>query len=129
MKVAIDTNILVRLITADDKSALKYVEKLINSYGSRDIFITYGTLLELYYVLTKYYHYDEEKFCISIMGLLGVEQFVIEQETPVRLALSKTKQGFDFPDCLIGEVAAVRNLKTYTFDRGLKDNSSFLLLP
>lgn len=71
--------------------------------------------------------------CASVLNsfeaLLKVPQFCFENETAVRLALSKCAKGYTFNDALIGEIGGARSLKTYTFDKGLKHNKNFEVIP
>ncbi len=128
MKIAIDTNLLVRIIALDDAPRVKKTLALVESYGPREIFVCYGVLIETFFVLTKKYGFSKESVLNSFEELLKVPQFCFEYETSVRLAISKCAKGFSFNDALIGEIAASRNLKTYTFDKGLKENKNFELL-
>ncbi len=125
MKIALDTNILVRLIALDDPSRVKKAIALIESCDPRDIFVCHGVLIETYFVLTKKYGLSKEKVLASFVELLSVPQFCFEYETSVRLAIVKCAKGYTFNDALFGEIGASRNLKTYTFDKGLKDNRNF----
>ena len=125
MKIAIDTNILIRMITQDDEQMVKRARGLIDQHGPKDVFICHGVLLEAFYVLTKKYGLSVEEALSSFEDLLKVEQFSFEYETPIRLAISKCLKGSTFNDALFGEIGASRNLKTHTFDKGLKNNKSF----
>jgi len=128
MKIAIDTNILVRIIALDDERMVKKAISLIESQGPREVFVCYGVLVETFFVLTKKYGLSKESVLDSFEGLLKVPQFYFEHETSVRLAISKCAKGFSFNDALFGEIAAARNVKTFTFDKGLKNNKNFEML-
>jgi predicted nucleic-acid-binding protein len=107
---------------------LKKAIGLIESYGPREIFVCHGVLIETFFVLTKKYELSKESVLGFFEELFKVPQFCFEYETSVRLAISKCAKGFSFNDALIGEIGASRNLKTYTFDRGLKENKNFELM-
>ena len=128
MKIAVDTNILIRIIALDDEPRVKKSIALIESYGPREIFVCHGVLIETYFVLTKKYGLSKESVLNSFEELLKVSQFCFEYETSVRLAISKCAKGFTFNDALFGEIGASRNLKTYTFDKELKENKNFELI-
>jgi predicted nucleic-acid-binding protein len=125
MKIAVDTNVLVRIITQDDPIRVKKAYALIEHYGSREIFVCHGVLLETYFVLRKKYQLSKEEILEDFEELLKIPQFCFEYEPPVRLAISKAAKGYSFNDALIGEIGASRNLKTHTFDTELKDNKNF----
>ena len=125
MKIAVDTNVLVRIIAQDDAQMLKKAMALIDQHGPRDIFVCHGVLIEAFFVLTKKYGLSAEQTLGSFEDLFKVDQLAFEYELPVRLAISKCLKGFTFNDALFGEIGASRNLKTYTFDKGLKNNKNF----
>lgn len=129
MKIALDTNILVRMVAVDDELRVKKALALIERHGPREVFICYGVLIETYFVLTKRYALSCESVLNSFEALLKVPQFCFENETAVRLALSKCAKGYTFNDALIGEIGGARSLKTYTFDKGLKHNKNFEVIP
>ena len=128
MKIAIDTNILVRLTVLDDRFQLKKVFQIMETYGHKEIFIAYGVLIETYFVLRKFYGRTEKEILSFFQDILQVDQFAFEQETALRLAVSKFQNGFDFKDALIGEIGGTKNLRTLTFDKDLKNNSNFTVL-
>lgn len=128
MKIAIDTNILVRIIALDDPPRVEKAMKLIEEFGPRDIFVCHGVLIETYYVLTKRYEFSKEKVLNLFEDILKIEQFSFEYEIPIRLAIKKCLKGFSFNDALFGEIGDARNLKTYTFDKDLKNNKSYIVI-
>lgn len=125
MKIALDTNILIRIIALDDAPRVRKAMSLIDAFGPREIFICHGVLVETFYVLTKKYGFSKEKTLDSFEDLLKVPQFCFEYETSIRLAILKCFKGYSFNDALFGEIGASRNLKTYTFDKGLKLNKTY----
>ena len=125
MKIAVDTNILVRIITGDNADLTAMAHKLIEQHGSKEIFVAYGVLLEVFFVLTKLYDLSQEVACAAIHDLMKIDQLSFEHEIAIRLALAKCKQGYSFADILFGEIASQKHLKMYTFDKGLKNNKSF----
>jgi predicted nucleic-acid-binding protein len=128
MKIAFDTNMIVRMVTHDDEAHLKKIVGIIGEHDTKDIFICYGILIEAYFVLTKLYDFTKEKTLNAFEDLLRIEQFAFEHETAIRLAIVKSRKGFEFHDSLIGEIGSTKNIKTKTFDKGLKGNNSFDVL-
>lgn len=128
MKAALDTNILLRLLTADNEAALRKAQQLVSAFSSKELFVSYGVLTEVYFVLTSRYKWEPSLIFNALESVLNTDQFSVENETAVRLALAKARKGQPFYDSLIGEIAAVKNLKTYTFDQKLKTNSSFVVI-
>ena len=64
----------------------------------------------------------------AIEDTLKIEQFNCEHEVAIHLALAKSAKGFSFNDALFGEIGGARNLKTHTFDKGLKHNKNFKMI-
>lgn len=125
MKIAFDTNIIVRMVAHDHEMHLKKIVRIVGEHDKKDIFICYGILIEAYFALTKLYGFTKEAALNAFEDLLRIEQFAFEHETAIRLAIVKAKKGFEFYDCLIGEIGSVKGIKTKTFDHGLKGNNCF----
>lgn len=128
MKIAVDTNIILRIITADDERYLAKARALVKRYGADDIFVSYAVMVEVHYVLVKLYHYSKEEMIEAFEDLMRVEQFYFEHEPAIRLALAKYRNGLSFADSLIGEIGALKNLKTHTFDKDLRKDPAFVVL-
>lgn len=128
MKTAIDTNILVRLITGDVKELVKKAQQLVDSHSDKDIFVSYGVILELYFVLKHHYKFPEKTALDAVEDVLKIKQFNIEHKIAVQLAINKARNKFGFYDALIGEIGILRNVKTYTFDKALAKNTNFIVL-
>ncbi len=128
MKIAIDTNILIRLIVLDDESYVKKASDLILSHDYKEIHVCCGAMIEAYYVLTKRYGLSADEARKAFIDLLGIEQFNFEYEDSIRLALAKSTKGLSFFDALIGEIGATKHIKTYTFDKDLKSDKNFVVL-
>ena len=125
MKIAVDTNILIRLITGDVERLVKQAQKLVDEYDENDIFVSYGVIMELYFGLKHHYKFPEGIALDAIEDILKIKQFNIEHRMAIQLAINKARNKFGFYDALIGEVGSLKNVKTRTFDRGLKKNLSF----
>ncbi len=128
MKIAVDTNVLVRIITVDNIEMATKARNLIKKHSSKEIFIAYGVIMETYYVLTTGYEFSKEKALSAIEDTLKIGQFNCEQEVAIHLALAKSAKGFSFNDALFGEIGGARSLKTHTFDKGLKYNKNFEII-
>lgn len=129
MRIAIDTNILIRLLLEDDQGQLKLVHRLIKRHNEKGaIFISLIVFLELYWVLRKYYQWSDEKICDALEDVLRAQQFHAENDLAVKMAISRCRKNQDFSDALIGQIGASRNLRTYTFDLALKTDHAFVVL-
>ncbi|VAX37537.1 hypothetical protein MNBD_UNCLBAC01-1934, partial [hydrothermal vent metagenome] len=104
MKIAIDTNILVRIISNDDKSLVNKAKTLIKKHSTKEIFISYGVIWETYCVLKSFYKSKVDQIMDAFENILNADEFYVENEMAVRLALNKAKRGQPFYDSLIGEI-------------------------
>jgi predicted nucleic-acid-binding protein len=95
--IAIDTNILVRLFTNDDKAQAKYAEKLI---ADNDIFISKSVLLETEWVLRYTYELDTDVIRKAYEGLLGLPRVTVEDPACIIKTMRWYSQNFDFADAM-----------------------------
>lgn len=95
--IAIDTNILVRLFTNDNKKQAAYAVNLIQN---NPIFISKSVLLETECVLRYSYELEQPVVFKSFEMLLGLPNISIEDPTCVIQTLRWYEEGFDFADAL-----------------------------
>ncbi|WP_231510440.1 type II toxin-antitoxin system VapC family toxin [Fischerella sp. PCC 9605] len=67
--VAVDTNIIVRLLTQDDK--LQYQQSL-EIFQNHDVFIPDIVILETEWVLRFAYKFQREEICTALRKLFGL---------------------------------------------------------
>ncbi len=129
MKVAVDTNIVLRLILEDNKDQLSKARKIVrDNKDEGSIFISSLVFLEMYFVLTKLLGWDKALVYQAFEDILCVREFSFENEIAIRMAISDVRKNLDFSDALIGQVGNSRNLKTYTFDKQLKSDTAFIVI-
>lgn len=113
--IAVDTNVLVRVIANDHPEQAKRAIQLL-SRG--EIFIAKTVLLELEWVLRHAYHIDREALISAFQKLLGLQNGKIEDFSTVREALRFYETGMDFADAL--HLASSAEAHEFaTFDRDL----------
>lgn len=95
--ISIDTNILVRLLTNDDKAQAKYAADLIENNA---VFIPKTVLLETEWVLRYTYELDSSVILVALNKLLGLTNVTTEDPTCVLQALEWYESNFDFADAL-----------------------------
>jgi predicted nucleic-acid-binding protein len=111
--IGVDTNILVRLLTGDDKKQSASAAHLIEN---NIIFIPKSVLLETEWVLRYAYKLEPATILIAFEKLLGHENITVEATTLVAQALQWYEQGFDFADAL--HLATSHTAKQFaTFDK------------
>ena len=118
--IAVDTNILVRYITNDDKEQALLATTLLDSYIGKEksIFINI-VLCELVWVLVRGYKYQKEDIIKTLKLLLSSIEFEFENHELAFLAVIEyEKAEADFSDILIGLLNHYRNCSvTYSFDQ------------
>ncbi|MCY4389177.1 MAG: type II toxin-antitoxin system VapC family toxin [Desulfurellaceae bacterium] len=115
---AVDTSLLVRLVTRDEPKQALAAEAFV----ARGAWISHLVLIEAVWVLSTVYGLDHRELVMAVEMLLQHERLTIQNAETVSAALEhyrqKPKPGFS--DCLILEVARkAGHLPLGTFDRDL----------
>ena len=94
---AVDTNVLVRLLTQDDR---KQAARANSLFEAERVWIAKTVLLETSWVLTSVYGFTEAAVRSALTMLVGLPNVTIEDEPAVAAALSLAGQGIAFADAL-----------------------------
>jgi predicted nucleic-acid-binding protein len=94
---AVDTNVVVRLLTGDDPKQAAAARAL---FASEPIWIAKTVLLETGWVLRSLYGFEESAIRDAFIKLLGLKNVQIEDESSVAAALALTAHGIEFADAL-----------------------------
>jgi predicted nucleic-acid-binding protein len=129
--IALDTNVVVRLVTNDDPAQVKAAKAYLQG---ETLFLAKTVLLETEWVLRFSYGLSHETIAVILQRLLGLEGTRVEDRTAVLRALSWYGRGLDFADAL--HAASSGDAERFvTFDRplarearGLVDRPSIELL-
>lgn len=112
---AVDTNILVRLLTNDDPAQAERAARL---FQSGPVFIAKTVLLETEWVLRHAYGLSREAINTAFYKLLGLPCVSAENMPAIGKALAWHCEGLDFADAL--HLAASESSGRFaTFDRDL----------
>ncbi len=95
--IAVDTNILVRVIVLDEQHQLTQAQHLMSN---NICYVTRSVVQEVVWVLGKSYKLKRDQIASVIDSLLASEQISLEDEPSIRQALIWYRQGFDFADAL-----------------------------
>lgn len=118
--IALDTNLLVRLIAGDDRAQERAVLRLLADQNT-NFFIGDVTLAELAWVLEEVYAFNREELACALEALANRADLVFEDATRVRRAIRHLAEGGDFADGLILSRAQAEGCTALaSFDRGLK---------
>ena len=117
----LDTNVLARLLTQDDKVQGPAADAYVRQTCTRDspCFINRVVLAELVWVLESAYGYPSSAVADAIERILRTEEFEVEDNDVARAALAAYRRAsVDFADALIGRGNRARGCAvTATFDR------------
>lgn len=92
---AIDTNVLVRFLTADDPRQYQASRKLM---ADAQVFIANSVILETEWVLRAAYGLAPAEVCHALRAVVGLTQVTSESPERVIQALDWHAQGLDFAD-------------------------------
>ena len=95
--LAVDTNVVVRLVTNDNPAQAK---RAAAAFASGDIFVAKSVLLETEWVLRFSYRLDRESILRGLRGILGLPNLTAEDGLRVAQALIWYEAGLDFADAL-----------------------------
>ncbi len=130
--IAVDTNVLVRLVVEDDLAQWQLADQLLTRCMDSDerCLISIPVLCETIWVLRRLYRASRDDIALTIESLLGDEVIVLEERDAVAEALRRFREGrADFADYLIGvKGALLQATTTYTFDRALRQAGGFTWL-
>ena len=130
---AVDTNVLVRFFTKDDLKQYSEVERLFDECVRRQeqVFISIPVLCELVWALRSGYSQTRHQIAHVLDMLIDDGLFHMDQEPLIKIALDRYRHGkAGFADYLIGAMAADAGCRdTVSFDRGLRDDPAFTILP
>jgi predicted nucleic-acid-binding protein len=115
---AIDTNVLVRLITRDDAKQVTAAEAFVENGA----WVSHLALTEATWVLNAVYELGPPAIATAIEMLLNHERLALEEPEVVSNALQhyRRQPALGFSDCLMLEIACrAGHLPLGTFDRAL----------
>ena len=115
---ALDTNVLVRLVTRDDAKQLAAAEAFV----ARGAWVPHLVLAEMTWVLTSVYDRGPEEIATAVEMLLNHQHLTLQDSEAVAAAVERfrSRPALGFSDCLVLEVARkAGHLPLGTFDRNL----------
>ncbi|HLH49059.1 MAG TPA: type II toxin-antitoxin system VapC family toxin [Roseiarcus sp.] len=113
--LAIDTNVIVRYLVADDREQARRARELID--GGR-VFIATTVLLETEWVLRRAVGRPAAETLAALKAFVGLANVTLEDEALVAQAFDWAEQGMDFADAL--HLAKASDCEAFvSFDRDL----------
>ncbi len=117
---AVDTNILVRIITNDDRAQAARAAAFLREQDR--VFIAKTVLLELEWVLRSAYRVGRREIVSAFRRIVGIGNAELEDEAAVAQAIEWYEKGMDFADSLHA-ASAGRECKFATFDATLRQKA------
>lgn len=122
--IAIDTNVLVRLLVRDDETQFAKVRKLFDDHAddAASLWVSDVVLVEVTWVLSRTYGFDRASVARALRAMTVNATLALESAENARRALTLYEQGpADFPDCLLAvQAAALGAVSVATFDRRMR---------
>ncbi len=119
--IALDTNVLVRLVTRDDKPQAQRAKDVFDTHADENggLFVADIVLVELCWTLAKSYGLARASIARTVRALLDNASITLESPTAARDALASFEaSSADFPDCLIvAKARAVGCSRILSFDQ------------
>ena len=95
--LAIDTNLVVRYLVADDPAQAGRARKLIDN---NDVFACTTVMLETEWVLRSVYRFSARQCADALAGFAGLPRVTLEDAAATAKALNWMRRGVDFADGL-----------------------------
>lgn len=115
---AVDTNVLVRLVTRDDAKQVAAAEAFVASGA----WVSHLAVAEATWVLASVYDREPEAIATAVEMLLSHERLTVQEAETVSAAVAQFRQQprVGFSDCLLVEIARkAGHTPLGTFDRDL----------
>lgn len=115
MRVAVDTNILVRAVVRDDERQARIAAKVLKDADV--VAVSIVSLCEFVWVLRRVYEFELTDIAAAIEALLNAGNFAVNRPA-VELGLALLKTGGDFTDGAIAYEGAWLGGETFvSFDK------------
>jgi predicted nucleic-acid-binding protein len=113
--IAVDTNVLVRLLTDDDRGQVAQARAL---FATEEVWVPKSVLLETSWVLKSVYRFRSTDIHEGLRKLLGLSNVTVEDRNAVVTALSFADQGLEFANAL-HFASSPAGARFFSFDESL----------
>ena len=123
--IILDTNVIIRLITADDKIKQEKTARLFEKIkeGKVTAFIHDVIFAEIVFVLVskKLYNLPKRKIQALLLPIVNLTNIKFNNKKKIKRALELfVKYDLDFEDALIAAYAETKKIEIFSFDRDFK---------
>jgi predicted nucleic-acid-binding protein len=129
--IALDTNVLLRLLLRDDAAQAARAQALFDANADRDgsLFVSDVVLAELAWVLRSRYDMQPQLVAKALRALLGNATLSWQSPAAANALQLHETGGVDFADCLVAALATAQGCEgVATFDRGMRSLPGVRLL-
>ncbi len=113
--LAIDTNVIVRLLVRHDDEQLRRAKTLL---AGSDVFVANTVMLECEWVLRSAYGFDAANFVRGFRSFAGLANVTLESPDLAATALDWHEKGMDFADAM--HLGRAEGCEAFvSFDKGL----------
>lgn len=95
--ISIDTNIIVRFLTKDDKRQFKKAQQVFRQHS---VFISETVILESEWVLRYAYEFSAKDIADAFEKLFGLPNIKLDHPVKISQTIGWHRQGLDFADAL-----------------------------
>lgn len=122
--IALDTNVLVRLVLRDDEAQAQRARELVETHAHSDasLFVSDVVLVEFAWVLRSRYALPSKAIARALRAMLDNATLAWQSHAAAVEALRLFEQDrVDFPDCLVVALAQAHHCEAVvTFDQGMR---------
>lgn len=115
--IALDTNVVVRLLVNDDAAQARRARALLAA--GNEVLVPVTVLLEVEWVLRSAYGYSAAQAMTFLRALLGLPDVGTDNPPAAAAAIAACENGLDFADALHLALSSQAN-RFYTFDATLR---------
>ena len=116
---AVDTNVLVRLLTNDDPAQARIAA---DELQSGPVFVPSTVVVEAEWVLRFAYKFDRAQVGAALLGVVNLAGAVVGDEPAVRTALRWHAEGMDLADALHLALSSA-SAEFITFDQAMSKSA------
>jgi predicted nucleic-acid-binding protein len=117
----LDTNVLVRLITGDDRALAEQAVETIEGGGQGGSEIVDTILAKLCFILESHaYKMAREDISSAIEALAGTSQVSVSEQTRSTLKFYREHPKLDYADCLLAVLGSKHGVVTFDKDFSLQ---------
>lgn len=114
--IGVDTNVVVRFLTADDPSQASRSRSLFREH---EVWLSRTVILETEWVLRGAFELDRDPINKALASLINMEGVIVEDRSVVAEALDRHASGWDFADALHVLACPPETQIFYSFDKRL----------